>query len=88
MIFLGVFGLIDPPREEAVLAVMQCKKAGIVVKMITGDHALTAMSIGKQLGIGDGTISMTGSEIENLSDEETETKGTGLSHFCEDYTGA
>lgn len=69
MVFLGVFGLIDPPREEAVAAVSQCTKAGIIVKMITGDHALTAMSIGKQLGIGDGSISMTGSEIESLSDE-------------------
>lgn len=74
MIFLGVFALIDPPREEAVLAVMQCKNAGIVVKMITGDHALTAMSIGKQLGIGDGTTSMTGGEIETLSDEELRQK--------------
>lgn len=74
MIFAGIFGLIDPPREEAIQAVEKCKKAGIVVKMITGDHALTAMSIGKEIGIGDGTLSMTGSEIEQLTDEELKEK--------------
>jgi magnesium-transporting ATPase (P-type) len=70
LVFLGVFGLIDPPREEAVEAVRQCKDAGIDVKMITGDHALTAMSIGKELGIGDGKTSLVGSQLEEMSDQQ------------------
>jgi magnesium-transporting ATPase (P-type) len=70
LIFLGVFGLIDPPREEAIEAVRQCREAGIDVKMITGDHALTAMSIGKELGIGDGEVSLVGSQLEDMSDEQ------------------
>lgn len=70
LVFLGLFGVIDPPREEAVVAVRRCKEAGITVKMITGDHALTAMSIGKELGIGDGKVSLVGSQIEKMTDEE------------------
>ncbi len=74
LILSGVFGLIDPPREEVVHAVKESKEAGITVKMITGDHALTAMSIGRELGVGDGQISITGSEIEKMSDEELQEK--------------
>jgi ATPase, P-type (transporting), HAD superfamily, subfamily IC len=88
MIFTGIFGLIDPPREEAIQAVEKCKKAGIVVKMITGDHALTAMSIGKEIGIGDGILSMTGSEIEQLTDEELKEKVNRLSYLCQNHAGA
>jgi magnesium-transporting ATPase (P-type) len=54
---LGLFGLIDPPRPEAVRAIAQCQSAGIRIKMITGDHALTAQAIGRQLGmIDDGGV--------------------------------
>jgi magnesium-transporting ATPase (P-type) len=67
---LGVAGMIDPPRPEAIDAVAHCQRAGIRVKMITGDHALTARSIGAQMGIGDGTRAMTGREIEATSDRE------------------
>jgi magnesium-transporting ATPase (P-type) len=70
MIFLGVIGIMDPPREEAIEAIRECKEAGITVKMITGDHAITAKSIGKEIGIGDGTKVITGQELENMSDEE------------------
>ena len=49
MTFLGLQGMIDPPREEAIKAVRNCYSAGIQVKMITGDHVLTAASIAKQL---------------------------------------
>jgi magnesium-transporting ATPase (P-type) len=66
---LGVVGLIDPPRPEAIEAVEKCRSAGIRVKMITGDHALTARSIGVELGIGDGTTAITGRELEVASDE-------------------
>lgn len=67
---LGLIGLQDPPREETIMAVEECKEAGIRVKMITGDHALTARSIGDQIGIGDGETAMTGAEIETTSDED------------------
>jgi magnesium-transporting ATPase (P-type) len=65
---LGLAGIIDPPREEAIVAVRTCRDAGIRVKMITGDHAATARAIGMQLGIGDGARAMTGAEIERLDE--------------------
>jgi magnesium-transporting ATPase (P-type) len=65
---LGFVGMIDPPRPEAIEAVRECQQAGIRVKMITGDHALTARSIGAALGIGDGEKALTGSEIEEMDD--------------------
>jgi calcium-translocating P-type ATPase len=67
---LGVVGLMDPPRQEAIEAVTQCQSAGIRVVMITGDHALTARSIGARLGIGDGSQVVTGREIE-AADNDT-----------------
>jgi magnesium-transporting ATPase (P-type) len=70
MIFLGVVGIIDPPRTEAIEAVKTCQQAGIRVKMITGDHAGTAQAIGLEMGIGNGRQAMTGAEIEAASDEE------------------
>ena len=72
IVFLGLAGIIDPPREEAIEAVAKCKAAGITVKMITGDHADTARTIAKQLGIGDGTKAIQGKELEEMSDEEME----------------
>jgi calcium-translocating P-type ATPase len=65
---LGVVGLMDPPREEAIEAVARCQSAGIRVVMITGDHALTAQTIGARLGIGDGSAAVTGREIEAADD--------------------
>jgi magnesium-transporting ATPase (P-type) len=70
MIFLGVLGMIDPPRPEAIESIKACKEAGIQVKMITGDHVITARAIGKELGIGDGSKAISGQELENMSDEE------------------
>ena len=61
---LGLIGLIDPPREEAIAAVAECRQAGIRVKMITGDHAVTAAAIGRTLGIGDGDQAVGGEQIE------------------------
>ena len=66
LILLGIFGMVDPPREEAILAVAACRAAGIRVKMITGDHALTAGAIAARLGIGDGQRIMTGAQLEHL----------------------
>jgi len=65
---LGLCGLIDPPREEALAAVAQCHAAGIRVKMITGDHGVTASAIGGQLAIGKGRPAMLGTEVEALSE--------------------
>jgi len=66
---LGFFGFADPPRDEAIKAVAECKRAGISVKMITGDHAVTAREIARQLGIADKPITRTGQDIEGLSDD-------------------
>jgi len=72
--FLGLQGMIDPPRAEAIVSVRKCQEAGIHVKMITGDHALTARSIARQLGLrggGDGElIAVTGRELEKVSDTD------------------
>jgi len=67
---LGLFGLIDPPREEAMLAVKNCRNAGIRVKMITGDHGLTAAAIGEQIGLETGGGAVTGQVLETMSDDE------------------
>lgn len=67
---LGVAAIMDPPRPEAIDAVEECRRAGIRVKMITGDHLLTATVIAKQMGIGNSDRVMTGPEIEDASDEE------------------
>ncbi|MGE0144430.1 MAG: cation-transporting P-type ATPase [Planctomycetota bacterium] len=63
---LGLYGILDPPREEAIEAVARCRRAGIRIKIITGDHAATACRIGFQLGIGDGHRALIGSEIEAM----------------------
>jgi calcium-translocating P-type ATPase len=70
VIFLGLAGIVDPPREEAVDSIALCRAAGIRVKMITGDHADTARAIGKELGIGDGECAMTGNELNDMDDEQ------------------
>ncbi|MFA7619193.1 MAG: cation-transporting P-type ATPase [Thiohalomonadaceae bacterium] len=67
---MGLVGIIDPPREEAIRAVAECAEAGIRVKMITGDHVETARAIGARMGIGVDKPALTGPEIEVLSDEE------------------
>ncbi|WP_232370962.1 cation-transporting P-type ATPase [Desulfogranum marinum] len=72
MILLGLFGIIDPPRDEAVAAVQNCLGAGIKVKMITGDHALTATSIGEQIGLDVSTKAITGQELEAMDDDQME----------------
>jgi len=69
--FLGIVGLEDPPREEAREAIEICRKAQIVVKMITGDNSETAIAIGKQVGITGNVL--VGKEISELSDEELDT---------------
>lgn len=65
---LALVGIIDPPREEAIQAVAECNRAGIQVKMITGDHAETARAIGALLGIGVGKPAITGAELALMDD--------------------
>ncbi|MED4351977.1 cation-translocating P-type ATPase [Schinkia azotoformans] len=71
LIFLGLTGMIDPPREEVKASIAQCKQAGIQTIMITGDNQKTAFAIAKDLGIANEEIeSMSGSEIDRLSESE------------------
>ena len=73
LIFVGLIGMIDPPREGVKEAVNTCKKAGIKTVMITGDHIITAKAIAKELGIlRNGDKSITGAELEKLSQKELE----------------
>ena len=69
---LGLQGMIDPPRPEVIAAIQASQKAGITVKMITGDHALTAVAIGRQIGLcRDGCTSvLTGADLSKLTDSE------------------
>jgi P-type Ca2+ transporter type 2C len=71
MIFVGLVGIIDPPREEVKPAIALCHKAGIRVVMITGDHKLTASAIGKSLGIlRTGEIALSGEELDLMTDDD------------------
>ena len=81
MVFLGLIGIIDPPRPEAIDAIRSCHTAGIRVKMITGDHAGTARAIGIEMGLGaaDTLKVITGAEIEAASDEELQR----IAHDCD-----
>ncbi|WP_432223994.1 cation-transporting P-type ATPase [Enterobacter wuhouensis] len=69
-IMLGIAGMMDPPRPEAIAAIADCLQAGIRVKMITGDHPQTAMSIGQMLGIGNAASAITGRELEVMDDHQ------------------
>jgi magnesium-transporting ATPase (P-type) len=68
LVLLGLIGLLDPPRQEAIEAVRECQGGGIRVTMITGDHKITAAAIAAMLGIGDGRTAVTGSEIEAMNE--------------------
>ena len=81
MVFLGLIGIIDPPRPEAIAAIKSCHEAGIRVKMITGDHAGTARAIGIEMGLGtaDSLKVISGAEIEAASDDELQQ----IAHDCD-----
>ena len=72
MVFAGLAGMIDPPREEVKQAVKLCDQAGIKSVMITGDHKLTAIAIAKELGLLKKGVALSGAELDRLSDEEFE----------------
>ena len=68
MVFLGLVGIVDPPRPEAIEAIAKCRSAGIRVKMITGDHTGTACAIGREMGLSDNHDAITGAELETADD--------------------
>ncbi len=81
--FVGLQGMIDPPRPEVISAIDGCKKAGIRVVMITGDHSVTAVAIAKKLGIGSGDYKvLAGKDIEALSDRELFNKVKDISVYA------
>lgn len=83
LVFAGMVGMIDPPREEAKVAVEQCKKAGIKPVMITGDHKVTASAIAQSLGImSPGDSVLTGSEVEQMTDDELRNDANKVSVFA------
>jgi Ca2+-transporting ATPase len=73
MVFIGLVGMIDPPRDEVIEAYRVCEKAGIKVAMITGDHKLTAISVAKEIGMWKtDSVALTGDDLDKMSDEELE----------------
>jgi P-type Ca2+ transporter type 2C len=80
--FIGVIGMIDPLRPEVLEAVATCKTAGIRTVMITGDHPLTAQQIARELGIGENSQVLTGSELEKMTPEELEARVPEVSVFA------
>lgn len=83
LVFLGMVGMIDPPREEVKDSIEKAKKSGIKTIMITGDHKNTAFTIAKDLKIADNiNQAMLGSEIDNLTDEEFKEKIKNISVFA------
>lgn len=80
--FLGLIGFLDPPREEALTAIAQCRSAGIAVKMITGDHVATALAVARQLDLADDPKAMTGAELDAVSDDDLAAAIAGISIFA------
>jgi Ca2+-transporting ATPase len=80
--FLGLVGMIDPPRPEAIAAIQACQGAGITVKMITGDHRATAQAIGRQLGLANAEAAVAGAALEDLSPARLGEVATATSVFA------
>ncbi len=81
--FMGLLGMIDPPRPEAKKAVELCRRAGIKPVMITGDHVITAAAIAKELGIMvEGDRAITGAELDAMSDEELDLQIAHISVYA------
>lgn len=82
-VFLGLVGQMDPPREEVKAAVAECRAAGIRAVMVTGDHKITGLAIARALGIAqDGDLAVDGQELEQMTDQELESKLDRISVFA------
>ncbi|MFH1470831.1 MAG: HAD-IC family P-type ATPase, partial [Candidatus Micrarchaeota archaeon] len=84
-VFLGFIGMFDPPRKEVPESIAVCKRAGIKVVMITGDHHHTALAIAKLIGLDSGPKILTGTELAKMSDKELEEVVEGISVFARTY---
>jgi len=82
LVLIGLIGLLDPPRKEAIEAVKECHAGGIRVTMITGDHKITAAAIAKMLGIGDGKTAIAGAEIEEMDTATLQEKVRDVDVFA------
>jgi len=82
LVLLGLIGLLDPPRKEAIEAVKECHGGGIRVTMITGDHKITAAAIAKMLDIGDGRTAIAGAEIEEMNEAALQEKVRNVDVFA------
>lgn len=82
MTFLGLVGMIDPPRPEAKTAIQVCEQAGIRAVMITGDHPLTAQAVARELGLLKGGRVITGAELELLSEAEFEREAENIEVYA------
>ena len=81
--FMGLVGMIDPPRPEAKVAVATCRRAGIKPVMITGDHVVTASAIAKELGIlEDGDDAITGAQLDAMTEEELDSRVEKISVYA------
>ena len=78
MIFLGLMGMIDPPRDEVKAAIQVCRDVKIKPVMITGDHKLTAMAVAREIGIfHDGDMALTGEDLDAMTDEDLAPSSSG-----------
>ena len=82
LVLLGLIGLLDPPRKEAIEAVKECQGGGVRVTMITGDHKVTAAAIARMLGIGDGETAISGAEIEEMNEAALREKVRNVDVFA------
>ena len=83
LVFLGLMGMIDPPRKEIKDAVKKCRKAGMRPIMITGDYAVTALAVAREIGLASNDDEvMTGSELASLTDQQLEEKIKNISVFA------
>ncbi len=82
LVFLGLFGLADPPRPEAIEAVAACRSAGIRVKMITGDHAATARAIAERLGLENPGAVLTGRDLDTIADADLPLRAEEIDIFA------
>jgi len=83
LVLLALVGIVDPPRPEAKAAIAEARQAGITVKMITGDHAVTARAIGQELGLAEGDVqAVTGADLDRMDDDELDRRIDDISVFA------